>query len=62
MAPSYHKINSKEITMGKKLDKITPTLTAEEKLVICELISTYSFMWDEKNAIGFSHLFAEKCV
>ena len=48
--------------MGKKLDKTTPILTAEEKLVICELISTYSFMWDEKNAIGLSHLFAEKCV
>ena len=48
--------------MGKKLDKITPILTAEEKLVICELISTYSFMWDEKNAIGLSHLFAEECV
>lgn len=48
--------------MGKKLDKTTPILTAEEKLVICELISTYSFMWDEKNAIGLSHLFAGKCV
>ena len=47
--------------MRKKLDNIIPILTADEKLVICELISTYSFMWDEKNAIDLSHLFAEKC-
>ena len=48
--------------MEKKIDKRAPILTAKEKLEIYDLISTYSFMWDEKNAIGLSHLFTEKCV
>jgi hypothetical protein len=48
--------------MEKKIDKRAPILTAEEKLMIYDLISTYSFMWDEKNSIGLSRLFTEKCV
>jgi len=48
--------------MNKKIDETAPILTTEEKLEIYELISTYSFMWDEKNAVGLSNLFTEKFV
>ncbi|MCD4741127.1 MAG: nuclear transport factor 2 family protein [Desulfobacteraceae bacterium] len=48
--------------MNKKTDNTAQILITKEKLEINELISTYSFMWDEKNVLGLSDLFTEKCV
>ncbi len=48
--------------MNQKTDKTELIITTEEKLEIHELISSYSYMWDEKNAVGLSNLFTENCI
>ena len=48
--------------MNRKIVKKQPPITTEDKLEIHALISTYSFMWDEKNAVGVSELFTDNCV